>query len=135
VARVRTVEPYAIVVPHDAACSNPGCRFVHRMAALVRGNWDVHAEGDVFLIDDEALAALDRLELAGPYTRATIAVGEYAAQAYPVREPDRWIELVRRGRADALPAYPRDLADVKTLKSCCEASPGHPPPHDVVEPG
>ena len=39
--------------------------------------------------------------------------GEYAAQAYPVREPDRWIELVRRGRADALPAFPRELASVE----------------------
>ena len=71
VGRFRTVEPYAIVVPHAAACSNPGCRFVHRMAALVRGDWDVHAEGDVFLVSDEALAALDRLELSGPYTRET----------------------------------------------------------------
>ena len=133
-ARVRTVEPYAIVVPHEAACSNPGCRFVHRMAALVRGPWDLHAEGDVFLVGDEALAALDRLELAGPYTRATIDAGEYAAQAYPVREPERWIELVRRGRADALPAFPRELASENTLKLCCAANPGHSPPHDVVDP-
>ncbi len=134
VGRFRTVEPYAIVVPHESACSNPGCRFVHRMAALVRGNWDLHAEGDVFLVSDEALAALDRLELSGPYTRATIDVGEYAAQAYPVREPERWVELVRRGHADALPVFPRELATVSTPKPCCEAAPGHPPPHDVVDP-
>ena len=134
VGRFRTVEPYAIVVPHTAACSNPGCRFVHRMAALVPGDWDVHAEGDVFLISDEALAALDRLELSGPYTRETVAVGEYAAQAYPAREPDRWAELVRRGGADALAAYPRELASVSTLKPCCAAAPGHAGPHDIVDP-
>jgi gamma-glutamylcyclotransferase (GGCT)/AIG2-like uncharacterized protein YtfP len=135
VGRHRTVEPYAIVVPHEAACNNPGCRFVHRMAALVPFEGDLHAEGDVFLVSEAALAALDRLELSGPYTRETVVVGEYAAQAYPVREPDRWVELVRRGRAAALPAYPRELANaVNTLKPCCEASPGHPPPHDVIEP-
>jgi gamma-glutamylcyclotransferase (GGCT)/AIG2-like uncharacterized protein YtfP len=134
VARVRTVESYAIVVPHEAACSNPGCRFVHRMAALVRGPWDVHAEGDVFEVSEQALAALDRLELSGPYTRETIAAGAFLAQAYPVREPDRWIELVRRGRADALSAFPRELASVNTVKPCCETVPGHPGPHDVVDP-
>ena len=110
VGRFRTVEPYAIVVPHAAACSNPGCRFVHRMAALVRGDWDVHAEGDVFLVSDEALAALDRLELAGPYTRASVRVDEYVAQAYPASEPDRWAELgaARRSRrARRLPARAR----------------------------
>jgi gamma-glutamylcyclotransferase (GGCT)/AIG2-like uncharacterized protein YtfP len=134
VGRFRTVEPYAIVVPRQAACSNPGCRFVHRMAALVPRDWDVHAEGDVFLVSDEALAALDRLELSGPYTRATIDVGEYAAQAYPVRDPERWAGLVRRGQADALAAYPRELATAATLKPCCQAEPGHAPPHDVVDP-
>jgi hypothetical protein len=135
VARVRTIAPYAIVVPHEAACSNPGCRFLHRMAALVPFDGDLHAEGDVFLVDDDALAALDQLELSGPYTRATIDVGEYAAQAYPVREPERWLQLVRRGRADALTAFPRELAGDSTLKPCCQAAPGHPPPHDVIEPG
>ena len=61
-------------------------------------------------------------------------MGEYAAQAYPAREPDRWAELVRRGGADALAAYPRELASVSTLKPCCEAAPGHAPPHDIVDP-
>jgi gamma-glutamylcyclotransferase (GGCT)/AIG2-like uncharacterized protein YtfP len=135
VGRFRTAEPYAIVVPHEAACSNPGCRFVHRMAALVPFDGDLRAEGDVFMVSDAALAALDRLELSGPYTRDTVVVGDYAAQAYPVREPGRWIELVRRGRADALAEFPRELADLNTLKPCCEAFAGHPPPHDVVEPG
>lgn len=85
------------------------------------------------------MGALDRLELSGPYVRETVAVvaidGErgYAAQAYPVRDPDRWAEMVRVGRADALGAHPRDLAAAATLKPCCEAL-GHPPPHDVVDP-
>jgi gamma-glutamylcyclotransferase (GGCT)/AIG2-like uncharacterized protein YtfP len=138
VGRFRTVERYAVVVPRAAACSNPGCRFVHRMAALVRGEWDVHAEGDVFDVDDRALAALDRLELSGPYVRASIAVSddrrEFAAQAYPAGEPERWAALVRAGRADALAAYPRELATAALLKPCCRATPGHAPPHDVVDP-
>ena len=35
VARVRTASAHAVVVPHRAACSNPGCPYLHRMAALV----------------------------------------------------------------------------------------------------
>jgi gamma-glutamylcyclotransferase (GGCT)/AIG2-like uncharacterized protein YtfP len=135
VGHFRTVEPYAVVVPHEAACSNPGCRYLHRMAALVPG-FGIHAEGEVFDVAD--FAATDALELAGPYERAEVAVTdgerELVAAAYPVREPGMWRELVAHGRADALPAYPRELARVETLKPCCERDPGHPPPHDVLMP-
>ena len=51
----RTVEPYAVVVPHQAACSNPGCPHLHRMAALVPG-FGIHAEGEVFEVADFAAA-------------------------------------------------------------------------------
>jgi hypothetical protein len=73
VGRFRTVQRYGIVVPRASACSNPGCRYVHRMAALVLGDWDPHAEDDVFLVGEHALGALDRLELSGPYVRETVA--------------------------------------------------------------
>jgi len=138
--RFRTVAPYAVVVPRRAACSNPGCQYVHRMAALVAGLGSLNAEGDVFLVGAEALAAIDRLELAGPYVRATIDVAaldgadRYAAQAYPARDAGRWRALVDGGRADALAAYPRELATGERLKDCCVRAPGHPPPHEVVEP-
>ncbi len=140
VGRFRAVEAHAVVVPRDAACSNPGCRHVHRMAALVRGHWDVHAQGDVFGVDGPALAALDALELSGPYVRETLDVAELdgerrlEAWAYPAREPLRWAELVWAGLADALESYPRELASAGALKPCCEREPGHPPPHDVVDP-
>jgi hypothetical protein len=137
VGRFRTVEPHGIVVPREAACSNPGCRFKHRMAALVRGHWSLHAEGDVFLVED--FGPLDALELSGPYTRETIEVvrgdGErLVAQAYPAAEPARWAQLVAAGLADALEAYPRELAETSELKACCTAKPGHEPPHDVLDP-
>jgi hypothetical protein len=138
VGRFRTVEPHAVVVPHEAACSNPGCEYVHRMAALVAGFAPLHADGDLFLVTPEALAVVDELETAGPYVRAEILVaagGETrAAQAYRAREPDRWRALVARGAADALASYPRELADVEQHKDCCARAPGHPPPHDVVDP-
>jgi hypothetical protein len=31
-------------------------------------------------------------------------------------------------------AYPRDLATGEVPKDCCIRTPGHPPPHDVVDP-
>jgi hypothetical protein len=137
VGRFRTVRPFAVVVPREPACSNPGCPYVHRMAALVAG-FAVHAQGDVFLVDD--LAPVDELELAGPYVRAPVAVvsldgsRELVANAYPVLEPERWRDLVAHAEADAFPAYPAELAAVETLKECCRRNPGHPLPHDVRDP-
>jgi gamma-glutamylcyclotransferase (GGCT)/AIG2-like uncharacterized protein YtfP len=138
-ARVRTALPHAVVVPRAAACSNPGCELVHRMAVLVSGFAPLCAEGDLFAVGEDALAAIDRLELSGPYARAELAVvdaggREHRAVAYPAREPERWRTLVERGGADALPAYPPELAGEQALKPCCVRDPGHPPPHDVVDP-
>jgi gamma-glutamylcyclotransferase (GGCT)/AIG2-like uncharacterized protein YtfP len=138
VGRFRTLEAHAVVVPHAAACSNPGCEYVHRMAALVAGFEPLHAEGDLFLITPEALAIVDQLETTGPYVREEIDVVAGAAprpaHAYRAREPDRWRALVERGGADALAAYPRELADVEERKPCCVRAPGHLPPHDIVDP-
>jgi len=137
VGRFRTVEAHGIVVPREAACGNPGCRFKHRMAVLVRGHWNLHAVGDVFAVED--FAALDALELTGPYTRETIDVvaadgRRLTAQAYPAAEPARWAQLVAAGLAEALEAYPRELAEAAELKDCCAADPAHAPPHDVLDP-
>jgi gamma-glutamylcyclotransferase (GGCT)/AIG2-like uncharacterized protein YtfP len=145
VARVRTVTAHAVVVPRRAACSNPGCQYVHRMAALVPGFEPLRVEGDLFLISTDALTVIDRLEtgaagIAGPYVREPVAVvstdsdDPRTAQAYLVRDPARWRALVERGQADALPTYPRDLASGEQQKDCCVRAPGHPPPHDVVDP-
>jgi hypothetical protein len=140
VGRFRTVEPHCVVVPREAACSNPGCRYVHRMAALVPGHWNLHAEGDVFLIGAEALATLDRLELAGPYVRERLDViavdsdQRFAAEAFPAEEPLRWAELVRQGRADAHEVYPLSLAESVTLKPCCARAPDHAGAHDALDP-
>jgi gamma-glutamylcyclotransferase (GGCT)/AIG2-like uncharacterized protein YtfP len=144
VARVRTALAHAVVVPRQAACSNPRCQYVHRMAALVPGLEPLRAEGDLFLIGDETVAALDRLETGsdgdGPYVRDRVAVvsfdggDTYSAHAYLAREPARWRALVERGDADALTTYPADLAPGERLKGCCTRTPGHPGPHDVVDP-
>jgi gamma-glutamylcyclotransferase (GGCT)/AIG2-like uncharacterized protein YtfP len=143
--RVRTASAHAVVVPRQAACSNPGCPFVHRMAVLVPGFEPQRAEGDLFLIPDAAISVIDRLEtgsagLQGPYVRERITVvslegdDSYAAQAYVAREPARWQALVKIGEAEALETYPRDLAAGEVPKECCIRTPGHPPPHDVVDP-
>jgi gamma-glutamylcyclotransferase (GGCT)/AIG2-like uncharacterized protein YtfP len=140
VGRFRTVAPHAVVVPHRAACSNPGCQYVHRMALLVPGFAPLRAEGDLFLISDGGLAAIDALETSGPYERALIEVVSLdgadtrPAHAYLAEDTERWRALVEAGRAGALAAYPRELAAAEQLKACCARSPGHPPPHDVVDP-
>src|SRR5215218_6595208 len=110
VARVRTVAAHAVVVPRQAACSNPGCQYVHRMAMLVPGLEPLRVNGDLFLISDDALATLDRLEMGsagsgGPYVRDAVAVASGdgattgAAQAYLAREPASWQALVELGEA------------------------------------
>ena len=53
VGRFRTVSAHAVAVPRQAACSNPGCRYVHRMAALVAGVEPLRVEGDLFLISED----------------------------------------------------------------------------------
>jgi gamma-glutamylcyclotransferase (GGCT)/AIG2-like uncharacterized protein YtfP len=140
VARSRTVQAHAVVVPREAACSNPGCEYVHRMAALVPGVEGVRVEGDLFAVAEDAIEALDRLELAGPYVRGSVDVVALdsgvtsVAVAYLASEPERWRALVARGRADALASYPRDLRAGERLKDCCVRAPAHAGPHDVVDP-
>jgi RimJ/RimL family protein N-acetyltransferase/gamma-glutamylcyclotransferase (GGCT)/AIG2-like uncharacterized protein YtfP len=145
VGRFRTVTPHAVVVPRRAACGNPGCPYVHRMAALVPARDPLRVDGDLFLIGDEAVGAIDELETgsagrAGPYVREPVAVvsldgnRSFTAMAYRAREPARWQALVELGQADALTTYPHHLAIGETLKDCCVRTPGHPPPHDVVDP-
>jgi gamma-glutamylcyclotransferase (GGCT)/AIG2-like uncharacterized protein YtfP len=137
IARVRTVLPHAIVVPWEPACSNPGCEYLHRMAALVPGFAPLRAEGDLFSIAPETLCSIDELE-SGAYIRTSVAVespgSTWTAQAYVIRSPERWHALVDAGHADALAAYPRELAAAEQRKACCVRAPGHPPPHDTQDP-
>jgi hypothetical protein len=102
-------------------------------------------EGDLFLIPNAVVSVIDRLEtgsadLESPYVRERITVvsldgdSSYAADAYVAREPARWQALVQIGEAEALETYPRDLATGEVPKECCMRTPGHPPPHDVVDP-
>jgi gamma-glutamylcyclotransferase (GGCT)/AIG2-like uncharacterized protein YtfP len=113
--------------------------YVHRMAALVPGLEPMRVEGDLFLIGEQAVAAIDGLELAGPYARERVAVVSldggtpYVALAYMAQEPARWLALVDRGEAAALERYPPELAAGEAPKPCCVRAPGHAPPHDVIE--
>jgi gamma-glutamylcyclotransferase (GGCT)/AIG2-like uncharacterized protein YtfP len=138
--RYRTVAAHAVVVPRRAACSNPGCEYVHRMAALVPG-LELRVDGDLFLIGQATATAIEALETGpnSPYVRREVEVvpvgggASVRARAYLAREPARWRTLVERGAADALASYPRELAAAETRKDCCLRTPGHPPPHDVVD--
>jgi len=140
VGRYRTAAPHAVVVPHEAACSNPGCEYLHRMAVLVAGFDPLRAEGDLFLITEDALDVIDRLETAGSYVHGAIEIvaldggATRTAQAYLASDPRAWQALVARGRADPLARYPRALASEERRKPCCVRTPGHPPPHEVIDP-
>ena len=41
---------------------------------------------------------------------------------------------MEQGDAEALAAYPPDLAAAERRKDCCVRRPGHAPPHDVIDP-
>jgi gamma-glutamylcyclotransferase (GGCT)/AIG2-like uncharacterized protein YtfP len=145
IGRFRTVEPFAVVVPHERGCSNPGCNLLHRMATLVPAVGSLHAEGDVYLVDADGLRVIDRLESydgedgAGPYVRREVEVvsidgrAHLTARAYRVRDPGPWRALVERGRADAVARYTAAMA-TSTPKDCCVREPGHPGAHDTIDP-
>jgi gamma-glutamylcyclotransferase (GGCT)/AIG2-like uncharacterized protein YtfP len=145
IGRFRTVQPHALVVPIQPGCWNPGCRLLHRMAALVPGVEPFRVEGDVFAIDGSALAEIDRLEdydeqrqPPGLYVRTRVQVRSLAggslheAIAYCVRDPAPWQALVSSGAAELLGRYERRFADA-TLKACCKRDPGHAGAHDVLD--
>jgi gamma-glutamylcyclotransferase (GGCT)/AIG2-like uncharacterized protein YtfP len=143
--RFRTVEPFAVVVPHERGCANPGCSLLHRMATLVPEVGSVRAEGDVYLVDADGLRVIDRLEGydgadgSGPYVRRDVALvaldgsTRLTAQAYHVRDPAPWRALVELGRAEAVSGYTAGMA-TSTRKDCCVREPGHAGPHDTIDP-
>ena len=143
--RFRTVDAFAVVVPHERGCANPGCSLLHRMATLVPRVGALHVEGDVYLVDADGLGVVDRLESydgedgTGPYVRRGVEVASIdgsthlTAQAYLVRDPAPWRALVELGRADAVARYTADMA-TSTPKDCCVRAPGHAGPHDTIDP-
>jgi gamma-glutamylcyclotransferase (GGCT)/AIG2-like uncharacterized protein YtfP len=143
--RFRTRDPFAVVVPHEPGCANPGCNLLHRMAMLVPQMGSLHVEGDVYLVDAEGLRVIDQLENydgeagAGPYVRREIDVvsvdglTNLRAQAYRVRDPAPWRALVEQGRADAVARYTAAMA-TSTPKTCCLREPGHAGAHDTIDP-
>jgi gamma-glutamylcyclotransferase (GGCT)/AIG2-like uncharacterized protein YtfP len=145
VGRFRTVEPFAVVVPHERGCSNPGCNLLHRMATLVPAVGALRAEGDVYRVDPGGLGVIDRLENydgedgAGPYVRRALEVvsidgrTRLTAHAYRARDPAPWRALVEQDRADAVTRYTADMA-TSTPKHCCVRNPGHPGAHDTIDP-
>jgi gamma-glutamylcyclotransferase (GGCT)/AIG2-like uncharacterized protein YtfP len=143
--RFRTVEPFAVVVPHERGCANPGCSLLHRMATLVPEVGSLRVEGDVYLVDADGLRVIDRLENydgedgTGPYVRREVEVvsidgrTHLTAHAYRVRDPVPWRALVELGRADAVSRYTADMAS-STPKACCVREPGHAGAHDTIDP-
>lgn len=143
--RFRTVRPFAVVVPHEPGCANPGCSLLHRMATLVPEVGSLRVEGDVYLVDASGLSVIDRLESydgdrgTGPYVRRAVEVvsldgaTHLTAQAYRVRDPAPWRGLVELGRADAVARYTADMASA-TPKACCVREPGHAGAHDTIDP-
>ncbi|MEA2138248.1 MAG: gamma-glutamylaminecyclotransferase [Solirubrobacteraceae bacterium] len=143
--RFRTRDAFAVVVPHQPGCANPGCNMLHRMALLVPEVGALHAEGDVYLVDADGLRVIDRLESydgedgSGPYVRREIdlvsldGLTQLRAQAYRVRDPAAWRALVERGRAAAVARYTADMATSEP-KDCCARAPGHPGAHDTIDP-
>jgi gamma-glutamylcyclotransferase (GGCT)/AIG2-like uncharacterized protein YtfP len=134
--RYRTVEPFPLVVPREAACTNPGCGYVHRMGVLLPDAGRGHCvEGELFAIEPGALAALDELESA--YVRRRTPVepldgGEpVEAEVYFVADAAPWRALLAAGAAAAVARYERAYAD-GPLKQCCVRRPGHDGPHDIV---
>jgi gamma-glutamylcyclotransferase (GGCT)/AIG2-like uncharacterized protein YtfP len=146
VGRFRTVQPHALVVPIQPGCGNPGCGLLHRMAVLAPGVEGFHVDGDLFMVDRSALAAIDRLEAydekrkpPGLYVRTQIEIASVVggdvrvAMAYRVRDPVPWRALVASGSAELLARYERHLADAQP-KRCCVRNPRHTGPHDVIDP-
>jgi gamma-glutamylcyclotransferase (GGCT)/AIG2-like uncharacterized protein YtfP len=145
--RYRTVEPYPLVVPLQSACANPGCRFVHRMCALLPdAGTGLPVEGELFAVDPATIERLDRLEsyraddeAGSAYLRREVRVAPLDqddepvdAQVYFVAAVAAWRRLLERGEAEVVARYTKDLA-VGPLKECCRREPGHPGPHDVID--
>ena len=146
VGRFRTVKPHAVVVPIQPGCGNPGCGMLHRMAALVPGVDGHRVEGDLFALDRSGLSRIDRLEgyderrrPLGLYVRCELEVepadggDACVALAYVVSEPELWRALAATGAAELVDRYESRHAEAET-KRCCVLGPGHPGPHDVIDP-
>jgi ribosome biogenesis GTPase len=94
VARGRTAAAHAVVVPRAAACSNPGCELVHRMAVLVDGFAPLCAEGDLFAVGDEALAAVETVAFGIPVHPVSAVTGEGLGGLDPYLAPARTVALL-----------------------------------------
>ena len=146
VGRFRTAAPYPLVVPHQAACTNPGCPYLHRMAALLPDEGEgVHVEGEVYVGEASTIERLDLLEnyvgqdeAGSTHLRRSVRLtpleGDGApveAHAYFVASTAPWRDLLDRGEAVLVARYGLELAEGRP-KECCRRNPGHEGPHDVV---
>ena len=145
--RFRTAVPHQLVVARRPACSNPGCRLVHRMCGLLPGRGgDILVEGDLFDVGPAALDVLDKGEnyrsgdeAGSTYLRRPVLVfgidqqaESIEAQAYFIADAGAWRRLLARGDAETVERYTLEMAD-GGLKQCCRRNPGHAGPHDVID--
>jgi hypothetical protein len=147
IGRYRSVRAYPLVVNVDAFCANPDCGFEHRCCGLLNQPGRGHnVEGDVFELDDEALAMLD--EESGYYGWAARRKHDSDRRAIDVEPIDggpvlraethfndpnavAFMARLANGRAELLPCFTIEMAR-GTPKQCCLDSPGHSGPHVVT---
>jgi gamma-glutamylcyclotransferase (GGCT)/AIG2-like uncharacterized protein YtfP len=143
----RTLERFPLIVPSKAACSNPGCQFVHRMGALLAVPGEGHhVKGEVYRLASGSLSALDALEnyrkddeAASAYLRRAITLERLdgdgpdtvSATVYFMNGGDFFLQLYRDGQADMVSYYTREMATGHE-KPCCRADPSHAGPHVVI---
>jgi gamma-glutamylcyclotransferase (GGCT)/AIG2-like uncharacterized protein YtfP len=143
----RTRELFPLIVVKRPACPNPGCKFEHRMTALIEDKGKGHrVEGEVYQISQALLNRLDRLEsysaddeANSSYLRRTVAVepidGDSESldcQVYFIADGEGYERLFEDGSAERLQKFTLKMAQGR-LKPCCRQDPNHTGPHTVVD--
>lgn len=145
--RYRTVEAWPLVVPLAPSCPNPGCRFDHRIGALLeRAGQGECVEGELFEVSGETLERFDELENYRPqdeahstYLRRSVRVEPVSggegreAQVYFIVDAAPYEQLLQRHGAEVVGRYTLEMAQGR-LKACCRRDPDHEGPHEARSP-
>jgi len=117
-----TSEAMPLLVPNEPNCTNPNCRWLHRMPTLVdmpgKGR---HVKGEVYRLRESDIKALDALEgFISPgnpgnvYERKAIPVsmdGQVMnVEAYVIADPSLKLEEWKQGKSAAYEEYTQDMS-------------------------